>query len=59
MDGSFDEHYAGRREACLAFAEIDRVKHGRLVKRHPTTMLVQHEKISVCKRVQATIPVLF
>jgi 5-methyltetrahydropteroyltriglutamate--homocysteine methyltransferase len=24
MDGSFDEHYPGRREACLAFAEIVR-----------------------------------
>jgi 5-methyltetrahydropteroyltriglutamate--homocysteine methyltransferase len=24
MDGSFDEHYGGRREACMAFAEIVR-----------------------------------
>src|SRR5258706_15893579 len=24
MDGSFDQHYGGRREACMAFAEIVR-----------------------------------
>jgi 5-methyltetrahydropteroyltriglutamate--homocysteine methyltransferase len=26
MDGSFDEHYGGRREVCLAFAEIVRAE---------------------------------